>query len=261
MTSLTDREGTENAHVPKSGVRSLSKAIAPAEWLPVAFFDKECSEHVNWSLETLRAWISVVKPHLHSKSRTVYGGPNGVRNIVFALSRILQNLGRLKRKQDVPAPIRRATLHPNSTWSLGESFRVVGLCVEDLRRDIVKSTSILHLSYSSRSQAFETGLMEHKLKLENASTASRMRPVVPDLSMTSGVPNDLGIIESMVRAITARQNEEILYDDSIDASRVITLPPRRRGQSGRRIVSDESLPDDNIPSPVLERVEEEDEGE
>ncbi|KAF8608029.1 hypothetical protein BDV93DRAFT_504543 [Ceratobasidium sp. AG-I] len=239
-TGLADGHGSQNAHILPRVLGSMTKLIQPAAWLPAAFFDREAEDHPKWALATLRAWINVGRHHVHSASNTVLGGPLGVRNVAFALSRVLQNLSMLKARKGVPDGIRRVVFGAGSTWSQKEAYRQVGLCVDDLRRDLLRSTSILQLSLSARSQAFENQLLDQLIHLESKGPAARAAALVADASLTSGVPNSLAVVKAMLRAIECREQETLAQDESLDASRVVDLHSKRSKGRGRRAYSDDA---------------------
>jgi hypothetical protein len=146
---FSDHEATSNPHVPTSKIRSLAKHLEPAQWLPCPFFDSYHEQHVKWSLTTFLAWITSTRPHIHSTSGTVYGGPLGVRVLVFALSRILQNVEYVQGNQQCPRDVLEVIKGPRQTWAEDLARHLVKQCIEVLIRDITKSRTILQVTYQS----------------------------------------------------------------------------------------------------------------
>jgi hypothetical protein len=67
-------------------------AWQPSRWLPTAFFEAGNNENAEWRVSSLYGWLSVERPYVHGESKTTYGGPLGIRLLVFTFSTISQNL-------------------------------------------------------------------------------------------------------------------------------------------------------------------------
>jgi hypothetical protein len=146
---FSDNETSANLHVPTSKVQSLAKQLQPAQWLPCPFFDNYHEQHAKWSLTTFLAWITNTHPHVHLGSGTVFGGPLGVRVLAFALSRILQNIQYMRSIQECPRDILEVIKGPRQTWAEHHAKHLVKQCIEVLLWDVLKSHTILQVTYQS----------------------------------------------------------------------------------------------------------------
>lgn len=224
-TGLSDDTDLSSPHIPVKGQPSLTGALQPAEWLPLAFYDPAHTQHNDWAMGNLHHWITKVRPHVDPATSTVLAGPLGVRMLAFALSRVLQNLTRLSRGDDVPRSILKFTRGPNRTWSHSETLRLVNKCIDTLRQDIAKSRNILGISYPNRSSKWEEMVRMAAEQHLQRGTAKRGNKGDRGPSATSGVPNGIELLLDMLDALSERSQERIEMDPEQEAS--IILAERR----------------------------------
>ncbi|KAF8592929.1 hypothetical protein BDV93DRAFT_516972 [Ceratobasidium sp. AG-I] len=237
--SGTDQAG--NVHVPDASQPSLAQHLNPASLLPLSFFDHSSPDSSQWSISVLQQWIEVQKPHIDISSNTAFGGPYGTRVLVFALSRLLQNISRIDSGARIPDAIRRHTRGHSARWSSSSALIKVRLCITTVLRDVIRSTSILSLSFNERSAAWETAIDErYHLWCE------RGKPLGPtgevdDISRTCGVPSIAKDIERMWIQIQERRKNAQEADETAEASRIITQRGLRTEDSIRSHASPERV--------------------
>lgn len=232
MQGLSDNPETSNAHVGHSGNRSSTKTILPLSWLPVAFFDRYHSEAKLWALPTFEAWIDVVKPHIHAGTTTVLGGPRGVRTMVFALSRILQNLRAVEARVAVPAHILAFFYEDNNRWDPVLAVHQTTQCILQLSHQVLNSCRILETSYAVRSEAWEDSV---KLRYQQWESNGREIPsgsLARGVNTTSGVPESVHAVEAMWEKIQSRQADGEELDAIVEASRVINRSEASQAHAG-----------------------------
>ncbi|KAF8598336.1 hypothetical protein BDV93DRAFT_512550 [Ceratobasidium sp. AG-I] len=230
FAGLSDNKDTANIHIPHSGQQSLSKVLSPAELLPTPFFNPFHDDAPLWSLQTFQNWVQPTSPHIHTKSGTVFGGPFGVRNLVFAISRVLQTLERIRERNNVPKALNESVFGPRATWSLQQLQHLITLCIQDLSRQVLRSTSILQITFPERALGFEREVqrrVEHLTRLPYDTIPQELGGA---LGLSNGVP----------------VNE---IDASLEASRVVELLPKKRTRPAATMspIGDESLEEVQIP--------------
>lgn len=185
------------------GAPSLAKALTPAEWLPKAFYDLSHREHHLWSLTSLKDWLTSQRPHIHAPSRSVYGGPLGVRNLLFALSRISQNLADIEEGLEVPSGIQQCIRRREDRWDSTKARRTLDECVAILHADISRSNDVLRVTLDERSEAWERAIEEAGIATMTAVEQEQGGEI--GITATSGVPQSSRSIQSMLSTIRARR--------------------------------------------------------
>ncbi|QRV92566.1 hypothetical protein RhiJN_20584 [Ceratobasidium sp. AG-Ba] len=218
-TGMSDNDGG-NPHVPGSQSRSLSRQLTPARWLPAAFFDAGSPQHEALSAKVFLNWIRLKKPHIHSQSGTVYGGPLGVRVLVFSISRMLQNLSRAHHPEGIPEAHRVIFSKPENTVYLAEQVGLVMHAIEVLLGDISSSNSILNKSYTQRARSWESTILA-LTSGDNHPTHDEVSENEEGSSATSGVPRGRSTLREIATAIIERRRQEN-FDDYDDTSMVIS---------------------------------------
>ncbi|KAG8697838.1 hypothetical protein FRC08_006300 [Ceratobasidium sp. 394] len=165
-----------NPHVPRATEHSLSNSLQPAPWLTAAFYDPTSPNHLRWSIKTLQDWVLVRRPHIHRLSNTVYGGPLGIRVLVFACSRILQNLDRAGSRR----------LAPRET-------------------QVAASRATLQRSSGARAELWEREVL---IRLEQRVDSVEHSESEYRVSTTSGVPGDFRVLEEMAAYIKQQPNRD-----------------------------------------------------
>jgi hypothetical protein len=196
----------------------LANALHPAHWLPTAFFDTGSEEHAFWSILSFKTWITVYKPHVHAASGTVFGGPLGVRNLVFALSRMHQNLDFAKRHESPPRDILLLIRGPRRVWSESDARRELDSCVAALRTDIARTCTILQVTYEEQLLAWCAAIIHSAENLTGLATANQTEI---GISATSGVPTTAHLIRAMYQEIATDLQEDSNIEEG--ASHPVTL--------------------------------------
>jgi hypothetical protein len=111
------------------------------------FSDTGSESHAFWSILLFKTWITVYKPHVHAKSGTVFGGPLGVRSLVFAVSCMHQNIEFAKQDKSPPQDIIQLVQGLRRVWSASDLCRELDSCVVALCTDIARSQTILQVTY------------------------------------------------------------------------------------------------------------------
>lgn len=191
--------------------------------LPLEFYDRQHSQHSRWALDTFHHWLTVVHPHIHAATGTVYGGPHGVRQIVFALSRIASALQTSEQPSHYPPNIRRIL-----GGTRRDALRVkeqLSLIIMELRRQVARSSSILQLSFNERAQAWK-GEIERQYRARKDAGTLRPGPLnEPRLNMSSGVPTAGDALEAIWKSIKPKRVSDPQIDESLEASRVLPIVP------------------------------------
>jgi hypothetical protein len=269
-TSLSSKAGSFSPHVPLQGEPSLSNNLNPAQWLPEAFFDSYVEDHTTWSISSFHLWITQPKPHIHPSSGTVYGGPRGVRCLLFALSSIAQCLDRLQLKSNVPREILRITNNPDRGWSHRHANHTLSACVEVLRRQIVQSRTILGATYDDRAKCWQDEVGKRYLQMSRERTSQRNRSHVnvmdTGVGATSGVPQDWRTIREMYEEIKAQEKTQESDAEAQEVSLVVrhrirpVLARRRRAVSSPASDDGEYISLGNISSQESEELGRSDKG-
>ncbi|KAG8709381.1 hypothetical protein FRC08_018373 [Ceratobasidium sp. 394] len=180
----------DNAHVPYGDEPSLGDQLQPARWLGSAFFNLQSPNHSLWSVDTFKTWIEQKKPHIHLESGTVFGGPLGARVLVFACSRILQNLDCTRMKRPTPREI--------SGYLTVEGLRGIEKSVTEViarvRSDIAHSRAILKSSLEERRVAWAREVLTRVAQLGPDSDEDYS---LIGVTATSGVPATARLLRVM----------------------------------------------------------------
>jgi hypothetical protein len=211
-TSLSSKNGSFSPHVLLQGEPSLSGNLNPAQWLLLAFFDSYAEDHTTWSISSFHLWITQPKLHIHPASRTVYGGPQGVRCLVFTLSRIAQCLDRLQLKTNVPCEILHLTSNPDCGWSQRHVNHTLSACVEALRQQIAQSRTVLGATFDDRAKCWQNEVGKRHLQMSREHMSQRNWNLVnvmdTGVGATSGVPQDWCTIREMYEEIKAQEKTQ-----------------------------------------------------
>jgi hypothetical protein len=176
-----------------------------AKWLPAAFFDAWHSEHAKWSLTTFLAWISHTKPHIHKESGTVYGGPLGVRLLLFGISIIAQNLMWLKEGDRPPRDILKVTRGKNNGWSLTLNEHTLASCISILCENLDQSHERLTHTYEERCNAWEQAILNRKNDIEEHLRVNKPDCMEEGPTATSGIPNGYRLQNEMLYILESRR--------------------------------------------------------
>ncbi|QRV87024.1 hypothetical protein RhiJN_15042 [Ceratobasidium sp. AG-Ba] len=197
-----------SVHVSADNGSDDEKGIVPAKWLRAAFWDPASRIHASWRLSTFVSWVTEERPHVDRTTETVYGGPHGVRMIVFAISRILQNIERAASGS--PAP-RDVSKHFKTADLTGLRDSALGL-IGKLREDVASSRHILRSSLKARQAALETEVCRlYRSRAGSGVLAATAANVAP----TSGLPHNEDILEEMYDHIC--ETQELNVDVQEDA--------------------------------------------
>lgn len=157
---------------------------------------------------------------MHSASGTVYGGPYGARVIVFALSRILQCLGKLDDPLGVPESIKASLRSRGNQWSTSQALHLAKQCVEELRKQVTYSRLKLKESIHERRSEWESevgrknkAMQRHPHHFTNVQDTG--------VAITSGVPDSPETLRAMWAAICARRQEEESDEAAAEVSVVV----------------------------------------
>lgn len=234
---MSTPEGPGNRHVPSSTSESLARHLNPAELLPLEFFDQTLPQSSQWSISALQAWLQTSKPYLDEGSGTVYGGPLGARVLVFAFSRIFQSIARVGSGSRLPEEVRRVTRGDRASWSSTNSISKVRQCVDQVLRDVIKSTSVLSITFPERSAAWEDAVfLAYEEVGQRGDDVGRFTEgnVV---SITSGVPAAPGEILDMWRILQERVGRLEEGDESAEAWRIVSQRGTPAGTTARTAVN------------------------
>lgn len=244
-TGLSDSPERGNAHIPSTAEGSLAKTLFPAQLLPLAFFSRVSADTAQWSLPTLLAWISIQHPYIHAESSTVCGGPTGVRNVLFGLSRVLQNISIIQSGADLPDSIRRIVRGDEATWSATRALAVVRDCILVLQRQMTKSMTILQVTFAERSAAWEATIHEQYRAWQQAGEPVVVAPLTRGVDATSGIPSSMEAVCGIYRRLEALAAEQQDPDETVEASRIMRRSNAVAGPTG---LSAETEPDGNEES-------------
>jgi hypothetical protein len=209
--------------VPTYPERSLANRLHPARWLPAAFFDRGSENHAFWSILSFKTWITVYKPHIHAQSGTVFGGPLGVRNLIFAVSQMHQNVDFAKQHESPPPDILQVIRGPRRVWSDSDARRELDSCVAALRTDIARSRTILQVTHPERLLAWRTAIIQ---AAENPTSLGRANQTETGVAATSGVPKTGSLIREMYEEIVADVQDDTDVEEEV--SRVVEMRVRDR---------------------------------
>jgi hypothetical protein len=215
---FSDDPRVANPHVPRYPERSLTNQLQPARWLPAHFFDPGSEEHALWSVLTFKTWVTIYKPHVHAESGTVFGGPLGVRNLIFAASRMHQNIDFAKQHESPPRDLLQVIRGPRRTWSDRDARRELDSCVAALRTDIARSRTILQVTYQERLLAWRAAIIH---SAENASNVVTANQTEIGVNATSGIPKTAHLILEMYEEIVSNAHEGSDQEEGV--SRVVPL--------------------------------------
>jgi hypothetical protein len=205
VVGFSDDPRVASPHVPRYPERSLANQLHPAHWLPSAFFDTGSEDHALWSILSFKTWITVFKPHVHTESGTVFGGPLGVRNLVFAASRMHQNIDFAMQHESPPWDISHLIRGPRRVWSDNDARRELDSCVAALCTDIARSRTILQVTYQERLLAWRTAIVH---SAENLTGLATLNQTEIGVSATSGIPKTPDLIREMYEEIGAEIQED-----------------------------------------------------
>lgn len=223
-SSLGEGPQSSNVHISLSNGAALLTPCPTS--LPLEFYDQNHDHHSRWALETFHNWLTVVHPHIHAPTGTVYGGPHGVRHIVFALSRISSAIELSEQKSNFP-PVYRRVLG-SSRWDSSKLSRQLSTLIMELRRQVARSSSILQISFNERSKAWKQEV-ERQYRARKLAGTIRPRPLhEARVNMTSGVPSAADALEAIWKAIKPRPADRGVIDESVEASRVLPIVPTTR---------------------------------
>jgi hypothetical protein len=154
----------------------------------------------------------------------VFGGPLGVRNLVFVVSRMHQNIELAKQHESPPADIIQLVRGPRRVWSASDAHQELDSCIAALRTDIARSRTILQVTYPDRLLAWRTAIFHSAEKLTGLERASQSEIGV---TATSGIPRTANLIKEMYEEIVADLHEESHVQETV--SRLVDLRVDDRG--------------------------------
>lgn len=150
----------------------------------------------------------------------------GVRNLVFAFSRIAHCVARVGRHLDVPDDIKRIISAPRRRWSPHSTNQALDDCISVLAAQLRESRRILEKSLVERTSAWENEVL--RTQTESMLGAAHSHPD-SGICATSGVPKSITTLRSMIAIITARRLDAARNANDYDTS--ITAHQRSRGLS------------------------------
>ncbi|KAF8594449.1 hypothetical protein BDV93DRAFT_565421 [Ceratobasidium sp. AG-I] len=184
-------ELANNPHLLATAAGSSDAFQTEPDWLPLEFFDHLNPNHYDWSLLSLLFCIKRIRPHIHSKSKTVLGGPYGVRILGLTLWRIALNIQRIEARSSVPDTLMSAIRHSSPHWATEAALEQLSQCVLIIQQDIKQSNGILSRSLSERTSVWIDQItrlhQEYELQGEKDATALDGS----DRSSTNGLPRSL----------------------------------------------------------------------
>lgn len=154
----------------------------------------------------------------------MFGGPHGVRQIVFALCRVGHSLDRVEERASCPAEIRRVIGRPQ--WDSDRLEAQLGNCINELRRQVAQSSSVLQLTFSDRAQAWKEEVTRQYRARKDAGTIWPRPLSEPQENISSGVPSSAAALEAIWKTIKPRRARSLEPDESVEASRVMPIIPR-----------------------------------
>jgi hypothetical protein len=190
----------------------------PAQLLPVAFFNSRVRGSEQWALTTLLTWITTTRPHIDVETGTALGGPLGVRCIVFAISRILQNITIVQGDANIPDQIGWLTRGDNSTWSPSLALHQVLACIESLCEQLQVSCAVLTTTFEVRAQAWEEEVERRWQAWHNDKDMLTTANITRGINATSGVPHNIEALGAIRRRIQRRVIELPEIDETAEAS-------------------------------------------
>ncbi|KAF8604844.1 hypothetical protein BDV93DRAFT_555272 [Ceratobasidium sp. AG-I] len=184
-------ELANNPHLLATAAGSSDAFQTEPDWLPLEFFDHLNPNHYDWSLLSLLFCIKRIRPHIHSESKTVLGGPYGVRILGLTLRRIALNIRRIEARSSVPDTLMSAIQRSSPHWATEAALEQLSQCVLIIWQDIEQSNGILSRSLSERTSMWIDQItrlhQEYELRGEKDATA----PDGSDRSSTNGLPRSL----------------------------------------------------------------------
>jgi NADH:ubiquinone oxidoreductase subunit len=241
---LSSKSRSFSPHVPLQGEPSLSGNLNPSQWLPLAFFDSYAEAHSTWSISSFHLWTTQSRPQIHTSSGTVYGGPRGVRCLLFTLSRMAQCLDRLQLKTNVPRDILRVTSSPDRGWLHRHTSHTLAACTDVLRWQIAQSCAILSSTFNDHPKCWQDEVAKRYLQMSRDHVKQRDRNLInvidTGVRATSGVPPDWRTIQEMYEEIKAQEKSQESDAEAKEVSVVVRhhirpVLTRSRTRSRRRV--------------------------
>jgi hypothetical protein len=198
--------------VPSYPERSLTNRLDPAGWLPAAFFDTGSDNHAFWSILSFKTWSTIYKPHVHAQSGTVFSGPLGIHNLIFAVSQMHQNIDFTKQHESPPLDITQLIRGPRRVWSDSNARHVLDSCIAALCTDIARSRMILQVTHAERLLGWCMAIIQ---AAENLSGLERANQTEIGVAATSGVPKTTSLIKEMYEEIMADLQDETDVQEEI----------------------------------------------
>jgi hypothetical protein len=162
---------------------------------------------------------------------TVFGGPLGVRNLVFAVSRMHQNIDFAKQHESLPRDILQLIRGPRRVWSENAARRALDSCVAALHTDIARSRTLLQITYQERLLAWRAAIID---SAENLNSQAKAHQTEIGVSATSGVLKTASLIKEMYEEIVANLQEDTDIQEEISQLIALRVGDRVAPPSGSR---------------------------
>ncbi|KAG8693522.1 hypothetical protein FRC11_002843, partial [Ceratobasidium sp. 423] len=215
---LVELCGHANPHLPAGNSPSIIESDEINEWFPNDFFNTNSDCDSKWNIQHFREWLKIPNAYTHGPTGTVYTGPLGVRNIVFALSRMKRVLDWVEQNIDVPTRIRKLMKGAQPVFDKRKANRTWEECVQDVSSELEKSRRILAQSFDERAAEFEDGVLRLAGHPDIPATKDQ------GISVTSGIPNNSVTLAAMALAIKRVREER---DNEIEDNEVSMIAADR----------------------------------
>ncbi|KDN41561.1 hypothetical protein RSAG8_07362, partial [Rhizoctonia solani AG-8 WAC10335] len=217
---LVESCGHPNPHLPPDSGLNIVESDDINRWLPNDFFMTNTPS--PWSLSNFLTWLNDHHAYMHEPTGTVYMGPLGIRNVVFALARMKRILDWTAANIDVPTRIKWIMKGSQSTFNLAKAYLVWRECVQLVSNAVLHTQTILAASFEERAAEFEQDV------LNRAGRPDAHQDKDTGIQATSGVPKSgitLAAMAAMIRHAREECDEEAQDNEAsmIAADRTIAM--------------------------------------
>lgn len=239
LDALTS-EMANNPHLLATSTESGEAFRTEPNWLPLEFYDHHNPNHFEWSLLSLLFFVKRIRPHIHLESKTVLGGPYGVRILGLALRRVALNLRCIESRGSVPDTLMSAMRRSSSHWTLEAASEQLSQCVLIIRHDIEQSNRVLSLTLSERTAKWidQINSLHHEYELQGEQDAG-----APDVSVstaTNGLPGSLREAHTIWLLLRAIEHSSAMMPQSSESLDPPRTTRKMRYRSAQRAESQSS---------------------
>lgn len=149
-----------------------------------------------------------------------------MRNLVFAMSRILQSISHIGTKDHLPDVLRRVARGHDATWSASRALSKTDQCIAELQRQILRSTVVLQVTYNERCSAWESAVEERCRAWRASGEPSEPTILTKGVDVTSGLPLSMQSVVGMLNAIERQAASRQDPDETVEASRILVRTGR-----------------------------------